>query len=321
MSKLSVPAKVDTPVSHLRETLDDIGRLLGDLRGAGSDAVELLHLFDQSVDVLAALEQTSADVRAERVLFDSLLQQFTGKQARFLAVAGSVLGRERAVRRPDPSRWWWFIDETVARERREQRLGVLRWVVIGILVLAASGVVYRIFLAPSPQVTEAYDRAARGERLVTEGDLAAAAAEYEVATELDPEYTGYWMWLGVLRTQLGETDAAEAAFNVARAHLDTEVDFLVRRGERFLGLGDLEAATDDVEEAIAQDPKSARAFFVRADIAVARGDCPAALADLDRAAELARASGEAEFEAFVRVRQATLVRSCQMIVPSPVPDE
>src|SRR5579871_6760052 len=53
--------------------------------------------------------------------------------------------------------------------------------------------------------------------LQLKGDLAAAADLLEQAIELAPAFTSAWFTLGEIREQLGERDAAIAAFRKARA--------------------------------------------------------------------------------------------------------
>ena len=100
--------------------------------------------------------------------------------------------------------------------------------------------------------------------------------------------------------------------DVARADARYSVeafDFLLDRSIAYLRIGDLAAASADIEQAIAQNPQEGRAYYVRANIVAGQGDHAAALADLERATELARAAGDAQLEATARTQWAMMMQS------------
>ena len=59
--------------------------------------------------------------------------------------------------------------------------------------------------------------------LQLKGDLAAAADLLMQAIELAPNFASAWFTLGEIREQLGERDAAIAAFRKARASRSREI--------------------------------------------------------------------------------------------------
>ena len=65
MGKLYVPSRTLTPVDRVRKALDRAEKVSTNPRGAGPEALHLLHLFDQIARDLEQLEQEDADVRAE----------------------------------------------------------------------------------------------------------------------------------------------------------------------------------------------------------------------------------------------------------------
>jgi predicted TPR repeat methyltransferase len=73
----------------------------------------------------------------------------------------------------------------------------------------------RLFLSSGDLIADRRFEFARDLQL--KGDLAAAADLLEQAIELAPNFTSAWFTLGEIREQLGERDAAVAAFRKARA--------------------------------------------------------------------------------------------------------
>jgi len=313
MTENFVSSEVRTPAGRVREALFEIESALPRLRGTGRQALELLHLFDRVADALTELEEGGVDVRAERARFEGVQQRLRRKGAIFLAEAGAALQSERAQVGPDRERWWWFLDETLAQERRQRGRRALAWALAAALVLLTAWLAYDRFLAPPPEI----DRAAEGEALVARGDLRAALAEFEASATLAPGDPDYLIWLGVLRFELGDLDEAENAFETARALCETDYDFLLKRAQDFFRVGNLEEASADVEQAILERPDAAGGYVLRASIAEERGDCASALADLERAMGLASAADDAWLEGEIRVRRAMLAQSCQPSTPTP----
>jgi tetratricopeptide (TPR) repeat protein len=308
MGKFFVTTTARTPADRVREALDRAERLVSNLRGAGPRVLELLHLLDQAADALAELEEAGVDVRAERVRFETVQRQLRHRQGSFLAEAGMAFQQERSAIQPDRTRWWWFIDETVSRERVRR---VRRWLVgilLGALLLSAAWLAYDRFVAPSPEVRQAFQYSADGEALVEEGDLREALAEFEAAAALTPDNPELWLWQGVIHFELNEVDEAQVAFETARSLYETDFDFLLDRGMIYLRAGDLDAASADVERAILENPESGRAYYLRAGVATQRGEYAAAVADLEWAAELARAAGDTRLEAAARAQRAMVIQ-------------
>jgi tetratricopeptide (TPR) repeat protein len=319
MGKFFVAPTARTPADRVREALDKAERLVSNLRGAGPQVLELLHVLDQGADGLAKLEAAGVDVRAERVRFETVQRQLRRRQGLFLAEAGAAFREERTAVQPERGRWWWFLDKAVARQRVHR---LRRWLV-GILIAAAvlwgTWWAYDRFIAPPPQVRQAFQHRASGEALVEEGDLRAALAEFEAAAALTPDNPEPWTWQGVIHFELGQVDDAQVAFEAARSLHGTDFDFLLERGMAYLRVGDLPAASADAEQAIVERPDSGHGHYLRAVIATERGDYRAAVADLERAAELAQSAGDARLEAAARTQRALVIQLqlYQQVTPSP----
>jgi tetratricopeptide (TPR) repeat protein len=310
MGKYRVPTAAMTPVDRLRESLDKAERLIGNLRKAGPRVLELLHCLDQIADALEVLEESEADVRAERVRMEIVQRQLRRQQARFVGEAGGTYQEERAAVQPDRARWWWFLDEAVSRQRREQLRRGAVGALVGAVVLVVVWFVYDRFIAPPPEVREAYRLSSSGEGLAEQGDLEAALAEFETAVSLTPGDAKLWMWQGVLHAELEEAEKAQAAFDKAGSLYDSQIGFLLDRSMAYLRVGNLDAADADVEEAIVQDPESGWPYYVRSGIEMDRGNCMLASTDLELAAELANQAGDTQLEALARTQRAMVMQSC-----------
>ncbi|MDY7078112.1 MAG: tetratricopeptide repeat protein [Chloroflexota bacterium] len=308
MGKFFVPPVAHTPADRLRESLDRAERLMPTMHGSGHQVLELLHLLDQAAGSLAELDAIGVDVRAESARLETVQRQLRRRQSRFLAEAGAVLREERAAVQPNRAQWWWFLDEAVAEQRRRRLWQTALW---GLVVVSLCGVVwlaYERFIAPPPEVSQAFQHSAAGEDLVAEGDLRAALAEFERAAALTPDDSALWIWQGVIHFELDELDAAQEDFDLARSLHETDSDFLRERGMAYLRVGDLDAARVDIEQAIAEEPQSGWGYYLRASIATEEEDYAAAIADLKQAEELARAAGNTQLEATARTQQAMLMQ-------------
>jgi tetratricopeptide (TPR) repeat protein len=316
MGKFFVPSTALTSADRLRESLGEAEQLIASLRGSGPQVLRLLHLLDQMADLLVELEATGTDVRAEHTRLETVQRQLRRQQGRFLAEAGEAFPEERTAIRPDQARWWWFLDEAAAQQQRQRVRRALTWGLLGIFACVVAWLVYDRFLAPSPDQQQAIRHSSTGERLAGEGDLQAALAEFEASTILTPDDPALWIWLGVLHVELDELDQAQEAFDTARSLCETDFDFLLDRGRTYLYVGNLDAASTDIEQAIAMRPQSGIGYYVRSSIAAEREDYAAAVADLEKAAELAQAAGDSQLEAAARVQRAMVMQLWAAQMPS-----
>jgi tetratricopeptide (TPR) repeat protein len=323
MGKYFVPSMMRTPADRLREALDKAEQAQASLRGAGPRALELLHLIDRIVNLLAELEADGVDVRAERVRLETVQRKLRSQQRDFLVEAGAAFQTEREAVQPDRAHWWWFMDEALAQQRQKQLRRTLTWALGLAFVCVVAWLVYDRFFAPPPEVQQAYQYSLAGENLIDDGDLRAALTEFEAAAAANPDDPAPRTWLGVIHFELDEMDEADAAFDVARSLYETEVDFLLNRCIIYQRVGDLEAASADVEQALVLDPTSGAAYYLRSGIAVGREDYEAAVADLEKSAELAQAAGDSQLEATARMQRAMVMQlwTSQIDVPTPSPEE
>jgi len=308
MGKHFVPPTALTPADRLREALDRGERQVNNMRGAGPRAVDTLYVFDQLAEGLAALDGAGADVRSERARFETLQRLLRRRKNRFLSEVGAALQVERASTQPDKSRWWWFLDKEAARQRKARLRRTLTWGLAAVLLLVVAGLAYNRFLAPPPEIREAFQRTARAESLVEEGDLQGALSEFASAAALNPEDPTPWLWQGAILVELGAQDDAQAAFEKAQSLYGSEADLLLDRAMIHLQLGNLTAADVTVAKAIALTPQEGRGYYVRAAVLAQQGDYDASIDDLEHAAELASAAGDTQLEAAARAQRAMVIQ-------------
>ncbi len=315
MSKLYVPSKTHTPVDRVREALDRAERAISNLRDAGTETLDLLHLFDQIERRLHELEQQDVDVRVERTQFETLQQQLKRRKGRFLRQAGGSLREAREETEPARSRWWWYLDEIAVKQRRRRILRVAAGAAAAIVLLAGAWLGYKRFLAPPPEVGKAYRYMQMGQSELGVGDVRAALADFDAATELTPDDPEPWLWKGALHAKLEESAQAREAFTTAEPLYETRFDFVLNRARIHLHAGSVERARDDVEAAIELEPTSGWGYYLRAGIDAQEGNYDAALADLERAADLAREGGDGRLQALANEKRARLMQ--MSMIPTP----
>lgn len=315
MGKLYVPSKVRTPVDRVRETLDQAERAMSHVSDAGPQALQLLHLFDQIDRDLRDLEQEDVDTRAERVRFETIQGQLKKRKRQFLNQASRALEEERKEIEPARAQWWWYLDEAAASQRWRALQRLAMGMAVAIALLMGAWLAYKQFLAPPPEVNEAFRHIEAGRSRVEEGTLRAALEDFDAATELTPDDPEPWLWKGTLHDQLGEPAKSETAFAAAEALYETAFDFVLNRGRIRLQAGDVEKAKTDVKAALDMEPTSGWVYYLRAGIGAAEGDYDAARADLEQAIELASASGDVTLQAMAARQRAQLMQMQPALTP------
>ena len=308
MGKLYVDAQARTSVDGLRESLDEAQRLLADLGSGRAEPTQLLHRLDRIAEALQELEDQGADLRVERTRFDSLLQRVRQQRRIVVGSDWGAIEAARAESEPQASQWWWFLDQQVAQERREAWLRRIGLGIAVVALLAGAWLAYDRFLAPPPEMRQAYRHIESGKRAFDEGDLTAATSHFETARGLTPQDPEPWLWGGVLCESTAGCTESESLFKAAERLYPTRFDFLVNRGRVYLESGDPDEASADVDAALKLNPDSGWGYYLRAGVEVRQGDYSAALDDLDLAADLAEQNGQSRLHGMAVTQRAQLVR-------------
>jgi hypothetical protein len=111
-----------TPADDLRQLLSQSEERLINLSDQTS-AADLYSRLDQIADLMPQIQARGGDMRAEEARWQSLQERIEARGPRVLrAWQGSArLAAARQAAKPDPARWWGWIDQKVA-ERRRRRL-------------------------------------------------------------------------------------------------------------------------------------------------------------------------------------------------------
>ena len=141
-------------------------------------------------------------------------------------------------------------------------------------------------IALAPRWAEPHN--SRGALRLDAGDLPGAAADFTRAIELANTVALYHMNLGIVREAEGDLDAAIACQNVAHGLDPLRARPLVRRGLMLQHRGDLVRAGRDLERAVELEPTDPEPRWHLGALRLAARQPTEALADFERAAELAR---------------------------------
>ncbi|NIO42591.1 MAG: tetratricopeptide repeat protein, partial [Burkholderiales bacterium] len=170
------------------------------------------------------MEQRGADLRAERGRFETVLNQLRRRERSFVAQVGTDL----AAQRPPNARWWWYLNEKVAANRKRLFKRVVGVTLIALILLSLGYLGYDRFLALHVRQADAH--LFEGESAVNQGDLTHAIGEFEKAVALDPTRFEAHLWLGVLHKKTGNPEKAARSFEKAQALLGGGPEFLLQRG-------------------------------------------------------------------------------------------
>jgi hypothetical protein len=123
-----------TPADELRELLAECEKLLANLRGHGSNSLNLLRHMDRIAALLPELEGGGADLRSEAGRWEMLQSAVRTNKARIVRQLRGVGGLPalRAEAHPDGrEQWWWRLDQEVASQTALAALGVTGLGVVG----------------------------------------------------------------------------------------------------------------------------------------------------------------------------------------------
>ncbi|MBN1249423.1 MAG: tetratricopeptide repeat protein, partial [Anaerolineae bacterium] len=312
-SRVPIASKIreaQTPAERLRQTLTRLeGRLPQIGRGDPAQAVATLNLLDQADSLIDAIAEQGADLGPERSRFQTVTQQFDRKLGPFLQQLGGAeaLAALRATENPPESRPWWFADRRLRERQRTRRRRALITIGATVGVLAILGVLYAIFLAPDEATRERFRSEQDAEQALMEGDLPEALTQAERALSYAPGNPDLLVLKGVVLELLGSTDLAESAFEEAReSYADVEA-FYVNRAQNYMIAGRTELAVADTSHLIEINPDSAIAYYQRGNANAALGNLAGAIADMEKASELAEAAGQIELQGMARVQLGNLM--------------
>ncbi len=138
-----------------------------------------------------------------------------------------------------------------------------------------------------PKHVEAWDeRGMTRQQRLAEGDVEGAIADARRATELDPSRAMSWYHLALAIFDTDDQDAVRAALDQAIAADPRMAKAYKVRGIVRGAQGDIDGSLEDVDRALAIDPRFPAALKDRAHLLLQKGEHDRAVADLDRAIAL-----------------------------------
>jgi hypothetical protein len=303
MGKLQQDVGILNDSDVLRQMIGETEKLLVSITPATAPAVmrkntELHALHDQ-------LASGGADMRAERsrmettderlVKYAGVIVKATGGAAGFAALRNEAAGEYAHAP-------WWRLDDHVAAANR-RRLIKIGAGVGALAVVLLLGFLLRGVLFPPDPVGDAVFGVQAGLR---DNDLPRALVAVELGLTKLPTNTTLLVWQGMLLDMQKDPRSAQA---YAKAEeIAGEERFLLERAQIAVQLGDNARTIEDATRAIALNPQSAEAYYIRSTGYEERNELQRALEDLDKAAALAQETGNDTLFATARIRSGTLMQ-------------
>jgi tetratricopeptide (TPR) repeat protein len=309
-----------TPADELRSLLAQSEKRIVNLRGDPSNGFDLLNDMDRIAALWPELEAVGADLRAEEGRWETLqaaVHQAAPRLLRALRPLGG-LPALRTVAHPDgQAAWWWRLDDEVAsaNRRRLKRMGIIGVGIVALLVVA--GLLFRILFPVDPLVQEAAGKIIDGQnKIQMEADYSAALPLFRDAVALTPGDPEAWLWLGATQRKLGDVQSSAESFRRAAALTPDQVAHRSQKATVYQVLGMLDEAASEVEAVLALDAENPQAYLIQASISEARGQYPAAIESLQKAADLADQRNEPQVSATARYQLGFLLQRLPIVPPA-----
>ncbi len=312
-----------TPADELRNLLETAEVRVANVRWSGDGSLALLKELDRIAELWPELEAHGVDLRPEAGRWETLqaaVLRSAGALLAELQTCGGIAALRRQVHPEGTNAPWWRLDEYVAQQRRQS---VRRAVTIVAAVVAVAFVAWFLFqkLFPvDPKVAESVRRISDGEQLVRDkNDWPGALAEFQAASALTPEDYDVWLRLGVAEEQVGNTQAAQEAYDRARGLLQSELEFLKGRAGAYLIFALVDPADKDIQAALAIKNDDAQSWYQAATVFEARGQIREAVDALEKASTYAEETHQDELTALSRYRMGMMMQSMSMQQPAGTP--
>ena len=301
---------VATSLTALRDRLHELEVQASNLRGYGQRIVDVLRLRDSIEGEMQERVASGYDVRAESTrlqTIDNMLRRQGSLIVTELTGYGG-LARTRQEVKPPEAHWWWFLDYEVGERRRKVAIRSTIIVVAVMTVLIVGNFVMNRFFGLDPVEKEARGYATQADQLVMRGDVSEAIPYYEQAVATLPEYGEAHANLAVLYESVGRAADAEREHALARQYLGSEEQYLLTVARAYQGLSNLEAAMARIEQVIAANPDSAEGYLTRGGLYEAMQKTNEAIADFEKAGQLASDQGQDALYVLARTRMAMLLQ-------------
>jgi tetratricopeptide (TPR) repeat protein len=287
----------------LRAILNGLEKAEGRLSRA--NIVDILTQFAQAREMLMHQETAGTDVRSELSRYEDIGARLERDATNVVRLVGGA-NRYRALRAElgvdEAEGGGWQLDEIAARRAR-------RVLIVGGSTLAAFlfmlglGYVFRETLFPVDPIRDAVSAA---QAAAQKRNPAVALSAIDTGLAFSPTNATLLVWQGAM---LPMTRSAEstAAYGQARAALG-ETNFLLERSQVWLAAQEYDKALLDLNGVIAARPKDPIPYYLRASAYEGLPERKAAIADLEKAAELSQLAGNDYLYANARIRLGYLMQ-------------
>lgn len=298
-----------TPADELRELLDNLAERQPKVKGMTStQALILMRDLDQLYALFNQLEARGLDLTAERGRFETIQARLRAGAGPLLKALGgpAALAEFRPSPAPDRERWWWYIHEEVAAQRKRSFRRITVGLTVVLLILTGLAVAFKTFLAPSPEVVARVETENQAYSFIEEGDYQAALTAVEAGLAQAPSDPSLILLQGVLLDTLGQTDAASRSFEQVQAALSSPVTFYLGRGQLELRMNQPEKAERDARTALEIDDDQPRAWLLLAQSLEFQGRSFLAIPAYEKAGQLALDQGDNQVVVMARLALSRL---------------
>jgi tetratricopeptide (TPR) repeat protein len=303
MGKLQQDAGILNDSDVLRRMIGETEKLMVSITPASAPAI--LRNHTEAHALLNRLADGGADMRAEQSRLETIDERIVNYARQFVKAVGGApafAALRNEVAGDDATLRWWRLDDVVAAANRSRLIKIGAGVGALLLVLLMGYLLRGVLFPPDP-VGDAVFGVQTGLR---ENDLPRALAAVASGLTKVPTSTTLLVWQGVL---LERADDPRSADSFAQAQeIAGEERLLLERAQIFVMLGENDRVIADATRALAINPNSAEAFYIRSSGYEGKDDIQRALDDLDRTAQLAEAAGNDTLFATARIRSGTLMQ-------------
>jgi tetratricopeptide (TPR) repeat protein len=301
---------IQTALSRLRDMIRELELDVTRLARRGEGVIDVLKRRDEIEVELRAREQIGHDVRAERTRVDTIDNTLRRRAPQIMSELSQVGGMEGARQRVNPPQdyWWWYTDIQVNDRRRKTAIRTLIAVVMLFVLFGGGSYILDRFFGMSPIEKEASGLISQAEQALYQGQPDKAIPLYEQAITVLPTQPDGYLYLGALYALKGRAADSDKMLTQAKTLIGNELSYTIALARAYEATAQLDQASAEIEKALAMNPDSAQAHFVRGGIYEAQNETSLALADFELASNLAQKSGEDALYVLARTRMAMLLQ-------------
>ena len=307
ITKVQLKTQTNIPSTRgaaLRNDLKKLEKEIAKLPGSTSEnALAILPLWDQIDRKLKELEFLGMELASEKGQLDTFAAQFQKKRALFIQKIGGsqALVEAREIRQPSTDQWWWYLDESLAADRKRNSIRLARNLGVLVVIIILGALVYQRYLAPDPAIQASYSFQRNAEDALVQGDYEAALQNIQNAILNTPDNPELYVLQEVILEALGQHQEAQTSQEIALQKFESDDLYYASLASVYLTIGDFENALADAQTAFKINPDSAIGYLYKAQVYEFQGDIPMAIENYIKADEIAQRLGNVQLQAIIRV--------------------